>query len=290
MAEENGKKVENQKEETTPKKEKIPDGVWIKCKNCEETLFAGELDKNAKVCPKCDYHYPLSAFERIALLTDEGTFDEMDADVAPIDILGFVDRKPYPERLTSMEKKTGTKDAFVNGIADIDGIPISIGAMEFGFIGGSMGSVVGEKVTRTLRRGVELKRPVVIATATGGARMMEGIISLMQMSKTNAARAELAEARLPYIVVISDPTTAGVMASYAAVGDALVGEPNALMGFAGPRVIKETIMQDLPEGFQRSEFQLEHGFLDIVVHRHEIKGAVANLLRIWLGGQIEKFG
>lgn len=290
MSEENKEKVEEQQNETAAKKEKIPDGVWIKCKGCEETLFAGELDKNSKVCPKCDYHYPLNAKERITLLSDQGTFEEMDADVAPIDILGFVDRKPYTDRLVQMEKKTGTKDAFVDGISDIEGIPISIGTMEFGFIGGSMGSVVGEKVTRTLRRGVELKRPVVIATATGGARMMEGIISLMQMSKTNAARAELAEARLPYIVVISDPTTAGVMASFAAVGDALVGEPNALMGFAGPRVIKETIMQDLPEGFQRSEFQLEHGFLDIVVHRHEIKATVANLLRIWLGGEINKFG
>ncbi|MCP4230694.1 MAG: acetyl-CoA carboxylase carboxyltransferase subunit beta [bacterium] len=290
MPEENKEKVEEQETETAPKKDKIPDGVWLKCKNCQETLFAGELDKNSKVCPKCDYHYPLSAKERIAILTDKGTFEEMDADVAPIDILGFVDRKPYTDRLEQMEKKTGTKDAFVDGLAETDGIPISIGAMEFGFIGGSMGSVVGEKVTRTLLRGVEKNVPVVIATATGGARMMEGIISLMQMSKTNAARAELAEARLPYIVVISDPTTAGVMASYAAVGDALVGEPNALMGFAGPRVIKETIMQDLPEGFQRSEFQLEHGFLDIVVHRHEIKATVANLLRIWLGGDKDKFG
>ncbi len=290
MPQDSKEKVEGQNSETEPKKEKIPDGVWLKCKECEETLFAGELDKNSKVCPKCDYHYSLSAKERIAVLTDEGTFEELDADVAPIDILGFVDRKPYSERLEKMQKKTGTKDAFVNGLAKTEGIPISIGAMEFGFIGGSMGSVVGEKVTRTLLRGVEKNVPVVIATATGGARMMEGIVSLMQMSKTNAARAELAEARLPYIVVISDPTTAGVMASYAAVGDALVGEPHALMGFAGPRVIKETIMQDLPEGFQRSEFQLEHGFLDIVVHRHELKATVANLLRIWLGGDKDKFG
>jgi len=290
MPEESKERIEEQPNETTEKKEKIPDGVWLKCKNCEETLFAGELDKNSKVCPKCDYHYSLNAKERIAVLTDEGTFREMDADVAPLDILGFVDRKPYTERLVQMEKKTGTKDAFVNGVAEIEGIPLSIGAMEFGFIGGSMGSVVGEKVTRTLRRGVEKNVPVVIATATGGARMMEGIISLMQMSKTNAARAELAEARLPYIVVIADPTTAGVMASYAAVGDALISEPNALMGFAGPRVIKETIMQDLPEGFQRSEFQLEHGFLDIVVHRHEIKATVANLLKVWLGGDKDKFG
>jgi acetyl-CoA carboxylase carboxyl transferase subunit beta len=261
------------------KSSKIPEGVWIKCKNCNETVFGPELEKNLRVCPLCDYHYPMPARERISMLVDEGTFEERDTDVAPYDILEFVDSKPYPERIAAMRKKTGLMDAILAGVGEMNGIPISVAAMEFGFIGGSMGSVVGEVVARTFKRGVEMEAPVVIATASGGARMQEGIVSLMQLGKTNAARAELADARLPYIVLISDPTTAGVMASYAAVGDVLVGEPKALMGFAGPRVIRETIHQELPPGFQRAEFQRDHGFLDVIAHRHEIRDVIAKLIR-----------
>ena len=264
---------------------KVPDGVWLKCKNCSETIFGPELDKNLKVCPLCDYHYPMTARERVAMLADEGTFEARDTEVAPYDVLGFVDSKRYVDRVAAMQKKTGLKDAILTGVAEIDGTRVSLAAMDFRFIGGSMGSVVGEAVARTFRRGIEMDAPVVIATASGGARMQEGIVSLMQLGKTNAARAELADARLPYIVLISDPTTAGVMASYAAVGDVLVGEPRALMGFAGPRVIRETIHQELPPGFQRSEFQLDHGFLDVIAHRREIRGVISNLVHIFMSGR-----
>ncbi len=261
-------------------KHKVPSGVWVKCKGCRESLFAAELERNLMVCPKCEYHFPLGAHKRIELLTDEGSFEEYDADLTAVDILSFTDKKPYLQRLDEAAKKAGLKDAVVSGLAALEGIPVSIAAMDFAFIGGSMGSVVGEKVARTFERGVERRRPVVIAPTSGGARMQEGVISLMQLGKTNAAAAELADAGLPYIVVISDPTTAGVMASYASVGDVIISEPNALMGFAGPRVIMETIRQELPPGFQRAEFQLEHGFVDVVAPRREIRDIVADLLRI----------
>ncbi|UCE28163.1 MAG: acetyl-CoA carboxylase, carboxyltransferase subunit beta [Candidatus Coatesbacteria bacterium] len=264
---------------------KIPGGVWIKCKNCSETVFGPELEKNLLVCPLCDYHYPMPARARVAMLADEGTFEERDTDVAPYDVLEFVDSKPYTQRIAAMQEKTGLKDAILAGNAEIDGIAVSLAAMDFGFIGGSMGSVVGEVIARTFKRGLEIGAPVVAAAASGGARMQEGIVSLMQLGKTNAARAELAEARLPYIVLISDPTTAGVMASFAAVGDVLVGEPGALMGFAGPRVIRETIHQELPPGFQRAEFQRDHGFLDVIAHRHEIRDVIEKLIRYFTSGQ-----
>jgi acetyl-CoA carboxylase carboxyl transferase subunit beta len=261
-------------------KHKMPSGVWVKCKGCREPLFAAELERNLMVCPKCEYHFPLGAYKRIGLLTDEGSFEEYDADLTAVDVLSFADKKPYLQRLDEAAKKTDLKDAVVSGLATLETIPISIAAMDFSFIGGSMGSVVGEKVARTFKRGVERRRPVVIAPTSGGARMQEGVVSLMQLGKTNAAAAELADAGLPYIVVISDPTTAGVMASYASVGDVVISEPNALMGFAGPRVIMETIRQELPPGFQRAEFQLEHGFVDVVAPRGEIRDIVVNLLRI----------
>jgi len=266
-------------EAATETRASIPRGVWVKCKGCGEVLFAAELERNLMVCPKCDYHFPISARKRIELLTDEGTFVPYDREVTPVDFLGFVDRKPYGDRLKESAQKLGVKDAIITGLGDIEGIPVSVAAMEFGFIGGSMGSVVGELVARTFKRGVDLRRPVVIVTTSGGARMQEGIVSLMQMAKTQAAGKELQEAGLPYIVVISDPTTAGVMASFASTGDIIVSEPQALMGFAGPRVIKETIRQDLPPGFQRAEFQLEHGFVDIIAHRRDVKSTVAELLR-----------
>ncbi|HUU56126.1 MAG TPA: acetyl-CoA carboxylase, carboxyltransferase subunit beta [bacterium] len=259
---------------------KVPSGVWLKCKGCREPLFAAELERNLMVCPKCDYHFPLSAHKRIELLADDGSFREYDADITAVDILSFADKKPYPQRLAEMVKKTGVNEAVVSGLASIDAIPVSLAAMEFGFIGGSMGSVVGEKVARTFKRGVEHGRPVVIAAASGGARMQEGVISLMQLGKTNAAAAELADAGLPYVVIISDPTMAGVMASYASVGDVTIAEPSALMGFAGPRVIRETIRQELPPGFQRAEFQLEHGFVDVIAHRRDVRNVVAQILKI----------
>lgn len=259
---------------------KIPTGIWVKCKSCHEPLFAAELERNLMVCPKCDYHFPLTAYKRIDLLTDEGSFREYDADVTAVDVLSFTDKKPYSQRLAEATKKSGVKDAVVTGLGTLEGIPVSIAAMDFSFIGGSMGSVVGEKVARTFKRGVTHRRPVVIAPTSGGARMQEGVISLMQLGKTNAGAAELADAGLPYVVVISDPTTAGVMASYASVGDVIISEPNALMGFAGPRVIMETIRQELPPGFQRAEFQLEHGFVDVVAHRRDVRGIVAEILEI----------
>lgn len=261
-------------------KRKIPSGVWVKCKGCREALFAAELERNLMVCPKCDYHFPLGAYKRIDLLTDKGSFREYDIGLSPVDVLSFTDKKPYGQRLVETTKKAGVKEAVVSGLATLESIPISIAAMDFGFIGGSMGSVVGEKVARTFKRGVEKRRAVVIVPTSGGARMQEGIISLMQLGKTNAAAAELADTGLPYVVVIADPTTAGVMASYASVGDVIISEPNALMGFAGQRVIMETIRQELPPGFQRAEFQLEHGFVDIVAHRRDVRDIVANVLQV----------
>lgn len=271
---------EDNAESVAKPRSKVPSGVWIKCKECREPLFAAELERNLMVCPKCDYHFPLSAHKRIELLADDGSFREYDADITAVDFLSFADKKPYPQRLAEMVKKAGVNEAVVSGLASIDAIPVSIAAMEFGFIGGSMGSVVGEKVARTFKRGVEHGRPVVIAAASGGARMQEGVISLMQLGKTNAAAAELADAGLPYVVIISDPTMAGVMASYASVGDVTVAEPSALMGFAGPRVIRETIRQELPPGFQRAEFQLEHGFVDVITHRRDVRNVVAQILKI----------
>jgi acetyl-CoA carboxylase carboxyl transferase subunit beta len=267
-------------EKTAKSKSKVPSGVWVKCKGCREPLFAAELERNLMVCPKCDYHFPLSAHKRIEILADAGSFREYDAAMTAVDVLAFADKKPYPQRLAETASNAGVKEAVVSGLASLEGIPISVAAMEFGFIGGSMGSVVGEKIARTFRRGVEHRRPVVIAAASGGARMQEGVISLMQLGKTNAAAAELADARLPYVVIISDPTMAGVMASYASVGDVTVAEPGSLMGFAGPRVIRETIRQELPPGFQRAEFQLEHGFVDIIAHRRDVRKTVAQLLKV----------
>jgi acetyl-CoA carboxylase carboxyl transferase subunit beta len=273
---------ERQNEEGTAAgaKARVPSGVWVKCRACGESLFAAELERNLMVCPKCDYHFPLGARKRVEMLADEGTFVEYDAGLKATDFLSFADKKPYNKRLTEAVNKTGIEEAVVAGLAALDGMPISLAAMEFGFIGGSMGSVVGEKVTRAFKRGVDGGLPVVLAAASGGARMQEGCMSLMQLGKTNAAAAALADAGLPYIVVISDPTMAGVMASFASVGDVIISEPNALMGFAGPRVIMETIRQELPPGFQRAEFQLEHGFVDAVVHRREVRATVAELLRI----------
>ena len=259
-------------------KDRVPDNLMYKCENCLEVVFMKDFDRNFKVCPKCHFHFKLSAVERIKLLADEGTFEEFDDNIAPKDPLKFVDSKKYTDRLKVVQQKTGLKDCIVCGRAKINGIDIILVSQDFEFIGGSMGSVVGEKVTRAIERGMGEKVPVVAVCASGGARMQEGILSLMQMAKTSAALSKLAQARIPYISVLTNPTTAGVMASYASLGDVVIAEPKALIGFAGPRVIEQTIRQKLPAGFQRSEFLLEHGMVDMIVHRKNMKSTVSQLL------------
>jgi len=262
------------------KRDIAPEGVWLKCKECGETILKNELERNLYVCPFCDFHMTLSAKQRIEILLDEGSFKEIDTEVTSIDPLGFVDTKSYVDRLLDVKAKTGLNSAVVTGTGKIEGMKVAFAAMDFAFVGGSMGSVVGEKVARLIELATEKKLPLIIVSASGGARMQEGILSLMQMAKTNACLAEHNEKGLLYISVCAHPTTAGVMASYAAVGDIVIAEPGALMGFAGPRVIKETIRQDLPEGFQRAKFMLEKGFVDIISHRRDLRETLARLLRL----------
>ncbi len=263
-------------------RDRIPKDLWTKCNNCGAIILNRDFLENFQVCPKCDYHARLTAQDRMAMLVDEGTFVEEDAHLAPADPLGFVDEAPYKDRVKKHQKKTGCKDAVITGVGEIEGVRTSLAIMNFAFSGGSMGSVVGEKVTRTFERAIERGLPVIVVSCTGGARMQEGILSLMQMAKTSIACARLAEARLPYISILTDPTTAGVMASYASLGDVVIAEPEALIGFAGPRVIEQTINQILPRGFQRSDFVREHGFLDKVVRRHDLKPTVGRFLRLFL--------
>ncbi|MCX7918533.1 MAG: acetyl-CoA carboxylase, carboxyltransferase subunit beta [bacterium] len=273
---------------SVPKEKKrvqIPDGLWTKCEECSAILDNKQLEANLKVCPKCGYHFRISAKERIAYTLDTGSFVEFDAQIQSADPLEFTDSKRYPARIAESVKKLGINEAIICGEGKINGIPVAIGIMEFGFIGGSMGSVVGEKVTRTIERGLATNMPVVIISTTGGARMQEGILSLMQMAKTSAALSKLAQARIPYISVLTNPTTAGVMASYASLGDVVIAEPKALIGFAGPRVIEQTIRQQLPPGFQRSEFLLEHGFIDIIVDRRELKNTIAQVITLLTNNQ-----
>ena len=262
----------------TPKKVNIAEGLWIKCDSCKEIMYRAEVERAGRVCPKCRYPFRISARERIALLTDPGTFEEHQTGLTSADPLRFKDSKKYPDRVKAARQKTGFEDAVVSGIARIDGLPAVLCVFEFAFLGGSMGSVVGEKLTRAIELGIDKALPVIIVSASGGARMQEGILSLMQMAKTSAALERLAEARLPYISVLTDPTTGGVTASFAMLGDVIMAEPRALIGFAGPRVIAETIRQPLPEGFQRSEFLLEHGQLDLVVERKDLKDTLRRLL------------
>jgi acetyl-CoA carboxylase carboxyl transferase subunit beta len=240
----------------------------------------GAWDSGLKVCPKCGYHERLRARERLEQLIDADSFEEFDSGLVSGDPLGFVDTRPYRQRIEDAQAKTGERDAVVVGLARIDGLPISIGVMDFAFNGGSMGSVVGEKIARSMERGLERKLPVVTVCASGGARMQEGILSLMQMAKTSALVARLGEARLPYVTILTHPTTAGVMASFASLGDVIIAEPNALVGFAGPRVIEQTIKQILPPGFQKSEFVLDHGFIDIVIPRSELRPTLSRVLRL----------
>ena len=249
--------------ETSIKKRDIPEGLWVKCKECGEMIFAKELQANLKVCPKCEYHFPMGAAERIASLADEGTWVEYDADLQSVDVLKFTGVAAYSERLKTYQRQTGLTDAIQIGLCKITGHDVSLAVMDFSFLGASMGSVVGEKVTRSIEKATELKIPSIIISASGGARMYEGILSLMQMAKTSGALALHAKAGLPYFSVLTHPTPAGVMASYASLGDVILAEPKALIGFAGPRVIKETTQQDLPEGFQTSEFLRDRGLIDV---------------------------
>ncbi|MFQ5817185.1 MAG: acetyl-CoA carboxylase, carboxyltransferase subunit beta [Terriglobia bacterium] len=254
------------------------EGLWQKCDGCRRTVWKKDLEANLNVCPHCQHHYRISARERLKLLFDNGDWSEHDAALASNDPLKFVDIKPYGERLRTARQGTGLADAIIFGEGRLAGHPLQIGAMEFGFIGGSMGAVVGEKVTRAVERACEKRRPLIIVSCSGGARMMEGVISLMQMVKISAALARLDAARVPYLSVLTNPTTGGVTACYAMLGDLNIAEPGALIGFAGPRVIEQTIRQKLPQGFQRTEFLLEHGFLDAVVHRKELKNYLTHAL------------
>jgi acetyl-CoA carboxylase carboxyl transferase subunit beta len=265
----------------------MPEGLWVKCEACKEMVYKKEVLRNANVCPKCNYHFRISAPERLGMLLDDGAYEEFDADIAPKDALRFVDSQKYTQRLKTYQKRTGLKDAFISGTARIGGHPVVIGIMEYGFMGGSMGSVVGEKVTRCAERALQDEVPLIIVTCSGGARMQEGALSLMQMAKISAALARLDEAGLPYISILTDPTTGGVTASFAMLGDLNLAEPRALIGFAGPRVIEQTIRQKLPEGFQRSEFLLEHGMLDMVVERSRLRDVLISCLDFTVGPPVQ---
>lgn len=263
------------------KKVQMPEGVWTKCKNCQEIIYAKEIERNLNVCPKCDYHFRIGARERIDLVIDEGTFVEMDEKMNSIDFLDFKDSKKYKDRIKAAIKKSGDGDAVICGAGDLDGLPVVVAVFDFGFMGGSMGSVVGEKITRAIEKGLETNAPVLVFSSSGGARMQESIMSLMQMAKSSAALAKLKAAGIPFISVLTDPTTGGVTASFAMLGDLNIAEPRALIGFAGPRVIEQTIRQTLPEGFQRSEYLLEHGMIDMIVPRSEMKQRLSQVLRIF---------
>lgn len=256
----------------------IPEGLWMRCPQCSEMLFAKVVNDAQKVCPKCQYHMKVAARERIVQLADEGTFEEMFSDIAPTDPIGFVDKKSYADRLREYQQKTGNADAVVCGRAFIKGRPIMVAAMDPDFMGGSMGSVVGEKITRTIEAALHESLPVLIVASSGGARMQESTLSLMQMAKTSAALARFDDAGGLFISLLTDPTTGGVTASFAMLGDFIIAEPKALIGFAGPRVIANTIKQTLPEGFQRAEFLQEHGFVDFVVHRKDLRSEIARLV------------
>jgi len=262
----------------TPKKRDIPQGLFQKCPGCADVVHEIELAQNQRVCPRCDYHFPQSAKERIEHLVDPDTFTEMDADLKSVDPLHFHGMSSYKERLKNYQQITGLVDAVVSGHGMIDGYKVALAVMDFGFLAATMGSVVGERITRTIEYGTNERAAVVIVSASGGARMYEGMLSLMQMAKTSGALSRHAEQRLPYISVLTNPTTAGVMASFASLGDVIIAEPKSMIGFAGPRVIKETTHQDLPKGFQTAEFLEEHGLIDMIVHRKRMRETISQLL------------
>ncbi len=257
---------------------KVPLGLWVKCDHCGEIIYKKEVERNLDVCPKCNYHFRISATDRLKIVFDEGTFTEIDRAIEPQDPLEFKDLKKYKDRLKSAQKETGLRDAIISGQGLINGQKAVAAAFEFAFMGGSMGSVAGEKITRAVERAITERCAAIIFSSSGGARMQEGILSLMQMAKTSAALGRLREARLPYISVVTDPTMGGVTASFAMLGDVIIAEPRALVGFAGPRVIAETIRQKLPEGFQRAEYLLEHGMIDMIVERKMLKETLSKLI------------
>jgi acetyl-CoA carboxylase carboxyl transferase subunit beta len=263
---------------TAEKSSRVPEGLWIKCPGCTQIIYNKDLDKNQQVCPKCAHHFRISAADRLRSLFDNGQWTEHFPGLTSNDPLTFTDTKPYRDRLRSTIAKTGMKDALVVATGTLDGREVVVAAMEYAFIGGSMGVVVGEKITRAIEMALARRRPVIVISCSGGARMMEGALSLMQMAKVSAALARLDRGRLPFISVLTDPTTGGVTASFAMLGDLNIAEPKALIGFAGPRVIEQTIRQKLPEGFQRSEFLLEHGMLDLIVDRRDLKSTLARAL------------
>jgi acetyl-CoA carboxylase carboxyl transferase subunit beta len=273
------------KKEKTPltpvRKSRMPEGLWTKCRECSEILYTKEIRRNLSVCPKCNYHMGLTSRERARSILDEGRFEEIEQGLRSTDPLSFSDTRPYGERLSRGQQATGLDDAVLIVRGRVGGIPVILAVMEYGFIGGSMGVVVGEKITRAVERALKERVPLVIVSRSGGARMQEGAISLMQMAKISAALARLDEGRVPYISVLTDPTTGGVTASFAMLGDLNIAEPKALIGFAGPRVIEQTIRQPLPPGFQRSEYLLQHGMLDMIVERGAMKETLARLLRFF---------
>jgi len=270
-------------EQATPPEERRvrTEGLWVKCESCNTIVFRKDLEENLFVCPKCQFHFKMNAKQRLEMLLD-GRWTEHDAGMTSTDPLKFVDTKPYAARLKEAKKKLGMNDAVITAEGQLNGRPVVICSMEFGFIAGSMGAVVGEKVTRGIELAIETRQPFIAISCSAGARMMEGAVSLMQLAKVSAALAKLDDEKLPYISVLTDPTTGGVTASFAMLGDLNIEEPGALIGFAGPRVIEQTIRVKLPEGFQRSEFLLEHGFLDAIVHRKELKAFISNSLDLLL--------
>lgn len=270
-------KLKNVKRSST----NTPEGIWKKCTGCGEILQTSKLEANFNVCPYCDHHYRLSAVERIELLVDHNSFEETAEDIITTNPLGFKDKQTYDDRLDKAKSKTGRLDSSIVGTGKIDGQKVSICVMDFSFMGGSMGVVTGEKVALAMEIGLEKKLPVIVVSCSGGARMQEGILSLMQMGKTSAIRKKLLENGIPYISVLTDPTTGGTAASYAMLGDVNLAEPNALIGFAGPRVIEQSIRQKLPDGFQRSEFLLEHGFIDRIAHRKDLKSELSFFVKMF---------
>ena len=261
------------------KPSRVPEGLWVKCPGCGDVIYNKDLAANLHVCPKCSHHFRLNAIDRLRSLFD-GAWEEHDRGLTSLDPLGFVDTKPYKDRIVAGHRATGQRDAVVVGSGTLAGRPVVVAAMEYGFIGGSMGVVVGEKITRAVERARDTRQPLIIVSCSGGARMMEGTLSLMQMAKVSAALAQLDRARLPYVSVLTDPTTGGVTASFAMLGDVNIAEPKALIGFAGPRVIEQTVRETLPEGFQRSEFLLEHGAVDMIVDRRDLRRRLAAALRM----------
>ncbi|MBM4145547.1 MAG: acetyl-CoA carboxylase carboxyltransferase subunit beta [Nitrospira sp.] len=268
------------KEIRTDKKGKTPEGLWVKCDGCKEIIYKKEIEKNLKICPKCNYHFRISARERLKLLVDEGSFVEIDENLSSVDPLHFKDSISYKDRLKENQKKSGLKEAVVSGDALIKGYPVSLIIMDFSFMGGSMGSVVGEKVSRAAERSIEKKQPFISIASSGGARMQEGIFSLMQMAKASASIGRLKDNGILYISILCDPTFGGVTASFASLGDIIIAEPKSLIGFAGPRVIEQTIKQPLPDDFQRADFLLEHGLIDMVVDRKILKETLAKIFEL----------